>query len=449
MPGIEYNWLISPARTTGGVPRVRLARNGLLTLAVAAFCFFCVALRAEPPHRALLREAGEADQAGNVPLFIARLEAARALRPDYPRVIWNLARGYAAAGRSNEAMTQLQELAAMGLQFDLATDAALAALRERPDFLALTKTFAARRAPIGRDETAWAGSGMDGIIESVATHPATSENFLGDVRNRCIWHRDPRGPAAALRKFSADTDGLPGVFALKFSADGKTLWASCSAVPEMAGYTPADKGRSFLAAYDLPTGKLRQTCPLPADGRDHVLGDFILAADGGVYVTDSISPVIWHLAPGGTRLEKWLEHGDFVSLQGLAFSPDGQALYVSDYGNGIWRIALASRALSLLSAPAHTTLFGIDGLYAVPGGLVAVQNGVNPQRILRLDLDPRGLVRAAHVLVQGQPAMTDLGLGQISNGHFDFIGNSGWSLYENPAASPARRNVVILRTPVN
>ena len=50
MLGSEYNWLISLSRPGKGTPRVRMARTGMLTLAVAVFCFFCVALRAGPAH---------------------------------------------------------------------------------------------------------------------------------------------------------------------------------------------------------------------------------------------------------------------------------------------------------------------------------------------------------------------------------------------------------------
>jgi hypothetical protein len=46
MLGSEYNWLISLTRKANGVPKVRMTSGGLLTLAVAMFCFFCVVLQA-------------------------------------------------------------------------------------------------------------------------------------------------------------------------------------------------------------------------------------------------------------------------------------------------------------------------------------------------------------------------------------------------------------------
>ena len=113
---------------------------------------------------------------------------------------------------------------------------------------------AAHAAPTpaaGADEAAWAITDMDGIIEGLAIHPVTLESFFSDVHNRCIWYRDVSGPTAVMKKFSADSDGLLGVFALKIDADRHTLWASSSALPEMKGYTDADKGRAEERLFDF------------------------------------------------------------------------------------------------------------------------------------------------------------------------------------------------------
>jgi hypothetical protein len=153
--------------------------------------------------------------------------------------------------------------------------------------------------------------------------------------------------------------------------------------------------------------------------------------------------MIWRLPPDGTQLEPWLADDDFISLQGIAPSPEGHILYISDYANGIWRIDVTTRAVTLLTAPANATFFGLDGLYAVPGGLLAVQNGVNPQRLLRITLSPDG-ISSARVVAGGLPAMTDLALGQVVADRFYFVGNSGWSLFDPPpATSPAPRPVTV------
>ena len=59
---------------------------------------------------------------------------------------------------------------------------------------------------------------------------------------------------------------------------------------------------------------------------------------------------------------------------------------------------------------------------------------------------PAGQPTTVSVLRSGHAAMTDLALGQVINGHFDFIGNSGWALYEDPKATSTPRDVIILST---
>jgi hypothetical protein len=141
-----------------------------------------------------------------------------------------------------------------------------------------------------------------------------------------------------------------------------------------------------------------------------------------------------------------MQHDDFLSLQGIALGAGARELFVADYANGIWRIALENAATSRLTPPPNATFFGIDGLYAIPGGLLAVQNGVEPQRVLRIE--PRAEAPSpTRVVAALRPGMTDLSLGQVLAGRFYFVGNSGWALFDPPSATaPATRTVTILST---
>ncbi|RXK56157.1 tetratricopeptide repeat protein [Oleiharenicola lentus] len=417
----------------------------LLTL----FLIGATALSAAPKHATLLREAGAAAKAGDNATALAKMEEAAQLRPDYPRVQINLARLYAAQQRPDAALAALQRLADMGLQMNVAADPGLAALKELPRFQTLAQQLAVGPdATAASDEASFALTDVTGIIESCLVDPETLVWYFGDVRNRCIWVRDVSSGTAQLRKFTHDDDALDGVFKIALSADRKTLWAATATVGVMTGSDAEDGKRTALVAIDFATGRVRARYPVPADGRNHLLGDFVIAADGSLYATDSVSSVIWRLPAGGTALEPWLESDEFLSLQGIALDSAGQHLCVADYANGIWRIATDTKTPTLLTAPANATFFGIDGLYAVPGGILAVQNGVNPQRVLRIDL-PSGKKPLVRAVAQGRPAMTDLALGQVFNGRFHFVGNSGWALFDPPPTTPpAARTVTILSTAV-
>ncbi len=401
------------------------------------FLALVIGLTAAPEHTVLLKDAAAALKAGDNPAALAKLEAAAKLRPDYPRIHLNLARLYTAAGKHDDALAALERLADMSVSLNLAADPALAPLYDLPRFQTVASRLTANATTASGELTGLRVPGVTGIIESCLYVAATDEWYFGDVRNRCIWKR---GVDGTLFKVKADDEKLDGVFKLALSPDGKTLWAATASVGAMVGGESEEGTRSALIAFDFSTGGIVARYPAPADGRKHLLGDFVLAADGSLYATDSFSPVIWRLPPGGNQLEAWLENDDFLNLQGLAFSADGQSLFVSDYSNGIWQIDVAAKKPALLAAPANATFFGLDGLYAIPGGLLAIQNGVNPQRVLRIEPATDGKPTTASIVAGGYPAMNDLSLGTVTGNRFAFVANSGWALFDPPPAKqpPAR-----------
>jgi hypothetical protein len=95
---------------------------------------------------------------------------------------------------------------------------------------------------------------------------------------------------------------------------------------------------------------------------------------------------------------------------------------------------------------------GADGLVLAPNGdLIAIQNGVRPNRVLRITLNDDGqsiagvtALEAAH-LQMAEPSLGCMG----EAGCLYFIGNAGWSRFENTNAAPtAPRLVPIYRTKV-
>ena len=392
-------------------------------LALAGLFLSGLTLRAAPAWQLFLQEARIAAQKGDLPTAQTKLEAAQHLRPDSPRLLLALAQIYAAAGKPTPALAQLQELAAMGLVMEVDADPGLSRLLATAEAAPLRKAFAANRQPVATANATVALPGCDGIIEGVA-RDAHGNWYFSDVRNRCLWRRSSAG---AVVRFTAPHDDLDGLFGLCVDESQGTLWAATSAVPEMIGDTNRAAHRAGLAEFDLASGTWRRTFFVPSDGRPHVLGDLLRLSDGSILLTDSAAPIVWRLAPQGQKLERWLESDDFSSLQGLAPAPDGHSLIIADYANGLWLVPLDGSAKSLLPPPPHTTLFGIDGLYSVPGGLLAVQNGLNPQRILRIELSGSAQPLSARILCTGRPGMNDFSLGTVVDGHLQFIGDSGWS----------------------
>ena len=390
----------------------------------------CTAEPAPKSHLDFRTEARAAQQRKDYPAARAATLAALELRPDSSRYLYNLAALSALTKDSAGALSYLRRLAALGVTMPVERDSDFASLQGTTPFLQVLQQFAANRAPQGEAEIVAELPGRTGIIEGLAFRPLTGDLFFSDVHHRGIWRRDRTGQ---IFRFSAEDDELLGIFGLAIDETRNTLWATMSAVPEMAGFTNEMKGAAALAEFNLPTSELRRVIPVPHDGREHGLSDLTVAPDGTVYATDTKAPVIWRLAPGAEDFEKVADSPVFASLQGLVFWRS--ELLVADYSNGLFAVEISSGRIRAFAPPKDTTLLGLDGLVAVPDGVVATQNGVEPQRVVRIAFTPEmDRVSGVTVLASALPHLYDLSLITLINGRPTFVSGAGWEGF-NPEKS--------------
>ena len=399
---------------------------------------------AAPTHPELRLTAEAAYQRKDYAAAHDAYAAALVLRPDSPRYLHNLAATQALTGRADEALATLRRLTALGIATAVERDSDFASLQGSPAFNAIRSALAANRAPRGQADLFAELPGRTGIIEGLAHRDRTGELFLADVHHRCIWRRDHDG---RITRYTAEDEDILGVFALAVDEPRRALWAATSGVPEMAGFTKEQRGQAALLEFNLANSELRRVIEIPSDGRDHVLGDLLVTPDGVVYATDSAAPIIWRFSPGDEEPEKLIESASFGSLQGLVLS--GKTLLVSDYTNGLFALDLAASppTLRALVPPPNTTLLGLDGLVAAPGGLIGVQNGVTPQRLVHVALSPDlTKITAVTVLASGLPHLDDLALITLVHGRPTFIANSGWETFvPTKAAHPPAHTVRIFQ----
>lgn len=395
-----------------------------------------------PSHLDHRAAAEDAYQRRDYAAALAATQAALALRPDSPRYLYNLAALSAQTGKSAEAIQFLERLAGLGVTLPVERDPDFASLQGTPPFLRVLQLLAANRVPKGEVETLAELPGRTGIIEGIAFRPRTGDLFLSDVHHRCLWRRDRTGQ---LTRFSAEDEDLFGMFGIALDEERNALWVAMSAVPEMAGYTPELKGEAALAEFNLTTSELRRVIPIPGDGRDHGLGDLVVGPDGTVYATDAKAPVIWKLTTDADEFEKVADSPEFASLQGLALWKG--ELIVADYSHGLFAVATASGRIRAFAPPSGTTLLGLDGIALAPGGLVATQNGVTPQRILLIAFSgDMQSITSATVLAAAQPGLDDLSLVTIADGRPTFIAGAGWEGFDPAKArQPAPHTVRILQ----
>lgn len=160
--------------------------------------------------------------------------------------------------------------------------------------------------------------------------------------------------------------GTHSVFGLLADEKSNTLWV-CSNDLSARGVTlSGSDGVSALKGFDLKSGSGKISAAFP--GTPALCNDITIGPDGAAYVTNSSSPQILRLAPGGKALEVWftdptLQPAEGGGLDGLAFGADGN-LYVDRYTPGdLYRVNVTGgRATGITKLSSSRPLVLADAL---------------------------------------------------------------------------------------
>ncbi|HEX8250222.1 MAG TPA: tetratricopeptide repeat protein [Pyrinomonadaceae bacterium] len=395
------------------------------------------------------KQAREAFEAKDFAGYLANVRQAAELRPNHPRLLYNLARAYALGGNRQEAVRLLERLAKMGMLTRLETDAELGKLLPASDFQNLKILFERNRQPLNVSSRAFTLSEKDLIVESVAYDSVSKRFFVGSVRRRKILVVAPDGKTS---EFSSPQDNLWSVLGMKTDEKRRLLWVCTTVFPQMLGFKKWDEGVSAIFKYDLNSNRLLKKYVLSGASGKHGLGDLVVARNGEVFATDSIAPAIYRINPKSDEIEPFLLDKSFASLQGLTFAPGEKHLFVADYSLGIFSVEMATRKITWLAPASEVVALGVDGLYFHRGKLIGIQNGTSPQRVVRFSLSKDNLrLTGAETLEANHADFNEPTLGVMAGDDFYFIANSQWEMVDEKGASAAPekwREPVVLRLPL-
>ena len=402
--------------------------------------------------RRLRAEAVAAAGAQDLTTAAARLAEADARIPNHSGLILLRARVAALAGQPDEALAQVGRFAQLGLTHDLARDRTLSTLSAAPGFAAAVEALEANRAPVGGDRLVEMAR-IDGavIVESLVRDEARGRWLVSQVRGRTIVAMADDGTVSA---FLGEDPAIGGVLGMAVDAEAGLLWAATSPLPPTVHGLDADAPRPApaLLKIDLATGTVLARLAAPAGPPERGLGDIVRTSDGTIYVADSTTGDILALPAGGPALTTLLPAGTLGSPQGMVVTPDGAALIVADYSSGLWRVDRTTGAAHRLSAPADASLVGVDGLATDGRAIYGFQNGVAPQRVLKLTPDAGWTaIEAVEVLAANLPMIDEPTTGLVRNGELVFVSRSQWSDFGGDGAqtTPAPAPAVIARLPLD
>jgi WD40 repeat protein len=369
--------------------------------------------------------------------FLRNMLGANKFRSNHPRLIYNLAIAFNLNDDKVSALKNLQNLAKMGLYFPIQKDEDFKTLFDSAEFREIQKNLNQNISPVNKSQKAFSLEQKDLITEGIAYNPNDKRFFISSIHKRKIVSIDSNNKVS---DFSKESDGLWSVSGMKVDEKRQILWVSTTAFPQMRDFDEKEDGKSGIFKYDLKTGTLLKKYLLSNETEKHALGDLTINKNGDVFATDSVSPNIYFIDAKKDSLELFLENDSFFSLQGLTFSADEKYLFVADYSKGISKIDVKTKKIQQLLPSENITVLGIDGLYFYKENLIAIQNGVNPNRVIRLKLDKSySMILSFETLEANHESFNEPTLGLIIGTEFYFIANSQWNLINEKGEFKAQK----------
>ena len=422
----------------------------VLCAGIGAHPAFASAQRPADSAAALDRAAVQAYRTKDYGAFTALERQALALDPDNPRYLYDVACGEALEGHAGTAVTLLDSLLARQLDLGAESDSDFTGIRHSQAWAGFESRLATMRTPIVRSSIVFTVGDPNLVATGIAVDPRTGDIDVASVRERKVIRRRPNGSITDF--VQAAQDGFLAGASLAIDTTRQFLYATTSDAPFINDHRKEDEGHSGVFAFDLRSGRTTRKVMLRADGKRHFLNALAIDRNGNIYISDSGESGIYLLRAGADQLEVFIPSTAFRATQGLALSGDDRTLYVADYSDGVWAVDLDTRASHRVDAPLKTWLGGLDGLSRLGGALMAVQIGVQPNRVLRLQLDPMGdRITAVTTVEMNHPNYDGPIQGAIADHAFVYVANSQLRLGDGASgafASDKARPTVVLRLPL-
>lgn len=359
-------------------------------------------------------------------------------------------------GDVDGAFASLEHVGDFGIRAPIDVFAPLQPLKSDARWGGLLAKLDEFRRPDGSSDVLFTLPEKDLLTEGIAYDPRSDAWYISAVRGRKIVRLGADGTTS---DWLAGRDDVWGVFGMAIDSERRRLWAVTATLGQMRGFDPSAPKETALLEVDLDSAKTVARHELQAlepatepssqaaasgssEGpKAHQLNDVTVAADGTVYVSDSLPPGgIYRLRPGGDELERVGEKMLTNSPQGLALVSGDSVLVIADYSLGLLALDLTNGESWFVEPPKDLWLQALDGLTAVGPGeagdeLVAIQNGgYPPHRILRLTLsDDHRRIESWRVAAQALPEWREPTLGTVvqdgTSRRFVYVAASQWPLF--------------------
>ncbi len=377
----------------------------------------------------LLTMGGRFYQEKNWPKFTTVMERVSELRPHQAEYQWLAAKGHALQNHKSAAYDRLIRMQKLGLAYDPSTDDDFAPVRGTPVYDYIVENLQANGEPFGSSQPAFqidkAWTGL--LYESLAYDPKSRSFLLGSVRDGSVIRIKDGHRQTFISPSQGDQSGPWSVTDLAVDAAHNRLWVASTSLPQYSRFSPENQGMAGIFEYALDSGQLIKRYVLPAKSRPHLITSLTVAPDGTVYFNNNIRGHILRIDPKVKKIAGVLESPIFRSINGLTTDETGQFLYFSDFEFGLFGIDLKKKQLLDLADPARFIAGGIDDVIYDDNGLIVFQNGIRPQRIMRIQLSPdKHRALKVYPIESANPRFDLPGHGVVVADKLYYVANSQW-----------------------
>jgi hypothetical protein len=348
---------------------------------------------------ALYEQALDARKQGDARRFLQATDQLTDWAPTNPPLRFLHAEALAMSGRTAPALTELRWLATNGYSYAFWERNSFASLPPGSATTELREMTARNARPAGTiarliradielngegidafDDRWIAGSGTTGSLHTIEASGATT----------VLWR---------------ETEPSRRMLGVRHDARRRIVWACSTGPDERVPHS------QLLRIALQPSSVQRFKLP----DIHSLCNDIALLPDGSVAVSDSERGAVLQLTADG-GWQTLAPPGTFGYPNGLTYLAAAQRLVVSDL-RGLWTIDLKDARINPIETPQGTFVGGIDGLYAVERGLLAVQNGLRPHRVVRIVLaDAAQRVERVEVIASNLPELAEMTTAAVVGG---------------------------------
>jgi hypothetical protein len=283
-------------------------------------------------------------------------------------------------------MLQMQQ---QGLSYDFNQLDETVSLRGTEVYDYLSDLLIRAGDPAGEAEAAFELA-PDQALPTALAWDSTREKFLvGTAREGVILAVDEKSDSTEILRANEE-NGLWAVMDVAVDADRNRLWISSAAIPQFTGFKAQDLGKSGLFAFELDSLRLVGTYLPDEVNAPFEFGSIAISPDGDVFVADRQVPVVYRKPADSHVIAPFLADKELNGFRDMAISEQGARLYLADSARGILVIDPENETAVMLDGPETLNLGGIEGMFQVGSELILIQSGIEPQRVLALQLDPSG-----------------------------------------------------------